>query len=813
VLEDVGSQWVMREKRSVDASDLHLAKSTWRQQHGMCAYCDVATLPPDGVGVGTSCQEYMTYTNRFSDRAKLCRMKENVNHELGKLVSDRILYQDSPIFVCLGCALACDTDASHRQVEYAHSEALFPHSVVDYASLFLYLQACSGLHLVFSIFVCEATQDDAAADADRRGPRNAGDGGDGGDAVVPSPGGHGHDYVTLMAYVTNYRESEVVHVKMPEFALVVNIPHIRRRLRNGIVLRNPGFTLSENTPRPAAEPPLIVAGNDGCRSRWHVYHCIYTNVVRQIQDIEQIQESLNLHAGRFFAFICQKLVHFAAPPSSPPPPPPGFGAPPPPVMFPGAAPAHNPSSNATVWDRVCSNTIDMYAVKSTLDAATQDCFFRTTSHDQLLFREQTVLVAHRDTRLRDNNSLNRPTIGPVSRLRIHNTCQPSVGARADVPLIDCIVLLQTSVPTCLLTAVQNHNHHHLFRLTAVFVPATMETFWLDTENWPGIACLPIPRLGTDRNRSWVRAGPAPAQFDPDLCLNFNQIEQNLQSIVFPDDPTDTTRYVCFYQRLTRNTQQAHATPTSLSSPHARRQARILQKMFGNVSYNPLGTAITATRHAAGRMVPTPSAWDLTSMNCIRMMAVAVKLLGHLLLHELNSTLAITDMTPASRQLFEFVIWNRFVIGEGFQGREQDERVYARVILGHDVHRWGCIDVDVILQRFRRYLAHRCNVLYTSRDHSITRAADVWRASMQHVFAHEDSLVREFQSVVDSVGPCSSAKHVIRNLRIYTSHVARRDNKNTYLLGNTKLMLHYFSRVLPPLKHLQEYFSEIRNALI
>ena len=110
-----------------------------------------------------------------------------------------------PVSVCLGCTLACDTDASHRQVEYTHSEALFSHSVADYSSLFFYLQACSGLHLVFSIFVCEATQDDAATDADRRGPRNAGDGGDGGDAVATADR-HGHEYVTLMAYVTNYRE-------------------------------------------------------------------------------------------------------------------------------------------------------------------------------------------------------------------------------------------------------------------------------------------------------------------------------------------------------------------------------------------------------------------------------------------------------------------------------------------------------------------------------------------------------------------------------------------------------------------------------
>jgi len=80
---DVGQQWILRQTACTDDS-----KAVWTRQNGLCAYCDVMTAPPDGEGVATCCSEYASRIVHLSDTAKLRKMKQDANTELGRLVYD-----------------------------------------------------------------------------------------------------------------------------------------------------------------------------------------------------------------------------------------------------------------------------------------------------------------------------------------------------------------------------------------------------------------------------------------------------------------------------------------------------------------------------------------------------------------------------------------------------------------------------------------------------------------------------------------------------------------------------------------------------
>ena len=229
---DVGRQWILRQTACTDD-----AKAVWTRQNGLCAYCDVMTAPPDGEGVATCCSEYASRIVHLSDTAKLRKMKQDANTELGRLVYDRVLYGERSVFLCMPCVQVHTINRLDKVLGFSHSpEMPVPVNIGHNDDvLFDYLAACSGLHLVFSMFLCEVA---LSQHAQRPGATVAAAtatvaGGTAGTApLVPST------QLTIMAYVTNLREAELVYLKVDKAQLA---PYLRQRLRTGFTRNHPNL--------------------------------------------------------------------------------------------------------------------------------------------------------------------------------------------------------------------------------------------------------------------------------------------------------------------------------------------------------------------------------------------------------------------------------------------------------------------------------------------------------------------------------------------------------------------------------------------
>ena len=740
---DVGYQWMARHFHTREDP-----KTVWSRQNGLCMYCDVVTAPPDGEGVATSCSEYMESTINLSDRAKLLKLKQDANTELGTMLCDHILDRNKDIFVCVACAQAYAHGCQGRRVGFSHSPLLeVPVHMMDDTQIFHYFAACSGLHLVFSIFLSEV---DNYANVD------------GGESELE----HGDitlAVITIMAYVTNIRESKLVYVKLPVARLEVAG---RRRFQNGFILPNPTFQAAH---LQRLHESTVQVSLNSITSRWHVFYGIYGEHHRRLVNFMQEVDAGSRYAGRFFVYMCR-------------------------CLFRSNIDSRQVDSADEVWQFLCDQTQYMY---STITEVSQDDrIFENNIGHQARFKERCILVARRDMRHWNINIRQEaPTISSVHVEHILPT-----------PILDSIILLQPTCPNSLMTLRQNDNQHALYRLAAVYDMGSRTVHWLDTENWNHISTMPMcDATATQWWSSVIIQDPAmrgQMGFDDTVVLSCSDITATLLASMEDSRSQEPSadekgRFVCFYQRLTLDRDRAHAMPLTMSSPIARCQARLLRKMFGGYLGSPSVAVCTAAAAAVARQ--DTQAYHVATQRCIRTMAVGVRLLGHIMLNELHAVFEVHNIPAREFHLFQYMFWNKFVIDEGFD--RLTGRVHARRVLGHEARGIGDMDLDALFGRFRLFLARQCDSLYASRPPEI-----------QAVFLDVSTLLCDFGLLVSANNTCKSTKHVIRNVSTFEARIAPHRDRDTYILGNTKLMLHYFSRVLE-FTALQRYYSTIRDNLV
>jgi len=245
---DVGHQWIRRQYGVVEDP-----KTVWMRQNGLCAYCDVVTTAPDGEGVGTCCLDTMNTVVALSDATKLRRMKQEANTESGCLLFDRILHPNRSVFVCTGCAQAYGNITGGVRAGFSHSDLpQFP-TRMDNDHLFRYFSACSGLLGVFSVFVC--VLDILCADQSH--------------VLDDEP------FVTIMAYATNIRDSELVYVNV---AVSHFSPLSLQQFRTGFTVYNSNF---QNTEIQSVCETATLATDSFTSSRCHIFSCIYEHRPRE----------------------------------------------------------------------------------------------------------------------------------------------------------------------------------------------------------------------------------------------------------------------------------------------------------------------------------------------------------------------------------------------------------------------------------------------------------------------------------------------------------------------------------------------------
>jgi len=403
-----------------------------------------------------------------------------------------------------------------------------------------------------------------------------------------------------------------------------------------------------------------------------------------------------------------------------------------------------------------------------------------------VFCENTVLLVRRDTR-------NEPRVTK----HIISLCLEHC---AETHIMDSIVLMQNKCPTSMLTLGQNANQHHLYQLVAVCEVDVAIMHWLNVENWNHLKTMPTDDLFA---LQWVstnqQAGAAPPVF-VDRQRSFDEVRTALLNIrghapVPSTAGIDASRYVCFYQRLTRNQDKAHAVPICMLSHVARRQTRSLRQLFGILP--PAFRVMVATTPALARQsIPV---FDVGTQRCVRTLAVAIKLLGFIAVHELHATLQLLPVGPAQCHLFVYLLWNNFVMLEGFDAKTK--LVHAGKVLGRGVDVFGDIDLDDMLVRFRQFLDRQCATLHASRTDDIRDA-----------FVSTRSLITLFHHITFSQHACTTTQHALRSLKVFEGRVTLHQEEDIYPLGNTKLMLHYFSCVLG-FQVLQLYLSCIRDNLV
>jgi len=759
VHEDVGRQWLLRQTMCRED-----AKSVWMRQNGLCAYCDVVISPPDGAGVATCCRDYIEKTIFLSDPAKLQRMQQESNTEVGSMVFDRVLYKNKNVFVCMACAQVHSVNRLDNSLGFSHSESLLLTTPVgnNDDNLFFYMAACSGLHLVFSMYLCEmvlpilpvvveSTITHAVVPLPSLPTRN-----------TTTPNAIEPEHITIMAYVTNLRDAELVYLKVPTAKVDVRF---RAQLQTGLTLSHPNF--ANNTVQILNE--RAVDSNDAeatISSRYHIFHCICDSVNRRLQNfMQERDDDERNYAGRLFVYVCQQLRGTIRDVLS-------------------------ANSAEVVWRLVRDRLQHRYAHRS--DISPDDIAFRATAaRGQHVFRENTVLLARRDTR--DQPSQNAHLI---QNLCLQHGDQDHI--------MDSIVLLQHQCPTPMLTLVQNGKQHHLYRLVAVCEIDGTVVHWFDVENWNHLKTMPTCDT-TDLCWFETGRGTSGPRNLHDVACSFAQVAQKLREFrLRANTPRsaaiEATRYVCFYQRLTRNQHSEDAVPIRMASPVARHQALVLRTLFGVRSRIIVAIRTAAVANNTRSSAQANTAFDELTQRCVRTMAVAIKLLGFMAVNELHAGFQLQKIAPRDCHLMVYLLWNKFVIHEGFDAKT--ERVHEYTVLGQNIDAFGDMDLDSTIERFQHFLTRQCD---TSR--AVGRPDDV-----QDAFVNARSLLSQFHLVIASRHVCTTTQHAIQSLKLFEARIAKVPPKEIYPLGNTKLMLHYFS-CLFGFKVLELYLSCIRDTLV
>jgi len=734
---DVGYQWIMRQYFVYEPP-----KTVWVRQNGMCAYCDVFTTPPDGEGVGMCCRDVMNAEVAVSERTQLLRMKQEANTELGRLLFDRILHPDKSVFVCAGCAQAHESITGGIRTRFSHSDLVpFPSSI-DNEHLFRYFTACSGLLSVFSIFVCEI---------DLHCERDA-------VVLLDDEVGAQDDEVniTMMAYVTNIRDSELVYIKIP---LSIFCLRSKKRFRSGFTVCNPNFA---STDIPCLAETAASATDTYITSRCHIFSCIYRRRVLTYVNCVGESDDTNPFAGRLFVFLCQSL--FARRTDTP-----------------------HADPEARLWKLLGERIHGEFRSRTVLDADSH--YFDSDETSQTTFCEQSVLLACRRKRLSN--------VG-VAQVPEHSMSRMAIEHYSTVHIIESIVLLYNFFPDSLLTLQQNRNHYHLYRLVAVHEIASRQSHWLNTENWKHVPNMPVcdPTAAVWQSTT----GTADRmRFDHTELCNFIDMRANAQRWLPEISAIGQARFVCFYQRLTPNRGlHQNATPITMSSPLARNRSALLRTLFGQ------DPAESPTMHmakkAARAVLELPNqVFHTATQEYTRMMAMAVRLLGYVILHELCSILQQRNVDPREFHLFLYLFWNKFVILEGFH--KGSESVCTGMLVGQPAVDFGNIDLHAVLTRFRGFLAAQCQSLQSTRN-----------KDLRPVFANVKTLLARFGVLLSSRHKCTSTANAIRCLATFELRLAQDTDEEIYALGNTKLMLHYLSRALE-FAAMQQYLSDIRDTLV
>jgi len=182
------------------------------------------------------------------------------------------------------------------------------------------------------------------------------------------------------------------------------------------------------------------------------------------------------------------------------------------------------------------------------------------------------------------------------------------------------------------------------------------------------------------------------------------------------------------------------------------------------------------------------------------MAVAIKLLGFMAVNELHAGFQLPKIAPRDCHLMCYLLWNKFVIHEGFDAKT--ELVHEFSVLGQNIDAFGDMDLDATIERFKTFLTRQCD-----KSRAVGRPDDV-----RDAFINARTLLSEFHLVIASHDECTTSRHAIQSLKLFESRIAKVPAKEIYPLGNTKLMLHYFS-CLFGFKVLELYLSCIRDTLV
>jgi len=570
--------------------------------------------------------------------------------------------------------------------------------------------------------------------------------------------------ITIMAYVTNIREAQLVYIKVH----VAKIdPVFRKLLKAGLTIRHPNMP---DCTVPTLAQNEYVGETRTIPSRGRIFCCIVEGVdCRLTNFLHESDGEDSVYAGRVFVYLCQIMK---------------------------TADIANTAANSgnKAWESLRDALKTQYTNRN--DYSAHDIGFSSTDGDgQNIFREETVLLMRRDI---------------VETQKEHSSYIQDVmlDQGGNNLIMDCIVLMQQTRPTALMTLNQiaNEHHprlHHLYRLVAVYDFGANLVHWLDVENWNFIKTMPTCESSDLR---WFGTSPStddPLVFD-DTAYSFEQMQQKLATPVvstkYPQSAAiRATRYICFYQRLTRNRGCENAVAIRMSSPVARYQAKSFQTLFGMRS-QILESILQDLAAKDAKLPPeTSTAFDDLTQRCVRTLAVAMKLLGFLVVNELQASFQLPPMDVRECHLCVYLLWNKFVIQEGFH--VETEVVCKGLILGHAVADLGNIDLHALIARFHAFLSQQCAILHTTRS-----------ADLEEAFLNPHNLLQNFPAVVADHHACNTTRHAIQSLRQFEARVVKLRDKDTYPLGNTKLMLHYFSNVLG-FKALANYLSNIRDTLV
>jgi len=117
---------------------------------------------------------------------------------------------------------------------------------------------------------------------------------------------------------------------------------------------------------------------------------------------------------------------------------------------------------------------------------------------------------------------------------------------------------------------------------------------------------------------------------------------------------------------------------------------------------------------------------------------------------ITSQFPTTPYRGAKCHLWVYLLWNKFVIQEGFHA--ETEVVREGIILGHPWQDLGNIDLHALMARFQTFLSRQCTVLHSTRS-----------ADLEEAFLNPYNLLQNFPAVLANHHACNTTRHAIQSL--------------------------------------------------